>query len=233
MDWLKKLFELRCATAALVAGVICLSPTACTTPSGKTDGPDPAGKGKTDDAQSKAKNDASSPVDVGFLLSMSYDEAQKISPTSAHVLPNYHVAADMVKVTSKSADGQPLRATAKGHVYLQIDYNEPLTALGQEALVGGHEVILRGKPLLKRGRTVVEGLEDTTVFFIMGSRLQVVGKHRITTDKGVTPTWPRAWKDGPNPLLPALSPDDIPKEMRASPLLPSLLDDDDVSKIPR
>ncbi len=232
MHSLKKLFEMRCNAAALVAGLICFSPISCTSPGGKADESAPAGEGKTDDAQLKGNKDASNPFDVRFLLSMTYDEAQKISPANTHVLPNYRVAADTVNVTSKAADGQSQRATAKGHVFLQIDDNEPLVALGQEALVGGHEVILRGKPLLKRGRTVVEGLEDTTVFFIMGTRLQVVGKHRITTENGVTPTWPKAWKDGPNPLLPALSPNDIPKELRASLLLPSL-QDDDASKIPR
>lgn len=229
MARLKKLMDLRCKVAVLVAGLICLIPSACTSPGKK---PETVVEGKKSDADSKAKNDASSPVDVGFLLSMTFDEAEKISPASVHVLPNYHVAADSVKVTSKTADGQARRATVKGHVFLQIDFGDSLTALGQEALVGGNEVILRGKPLLKRGRTVVEGLEDATVFFIMGSRLQVVGKHRITTDEGVTPTWPKAWKEGPNPLLPALSPDDIPREMRASLLLPSLTDDDG-SKPPR
>lgn len=197
-------------------------PLACNTPKAKTGTDAPAKDGKKDEVLSGEKKDIASPVDVGFLLSMTYDEAQVISPASAHVLPNYNVAADSVNVTSKSAEGKPQRASAKGHVFLQIDFNDQLTALGQEALVGGNEVILRGKPLLKRGHTVVEGLEDTTVFFITGTRLQVVGKHRITSDKGVTPTWRQAWKEGPNPLLPALSPDDIPKEMRASPLLPSL-----------
>ena len=81
-------------------------------------------------------------------------------------------------------------------------------------------MILRGKPLLKRGRTVVEGLDDTTVFYVRGVDLRVIGKHRITTEKGVTPTWKSSWKEGPNPLLPALTPADVPKEIRASPLLP-------------
>ncbi len=234
MARLKKLHEVRCVAVALVAGVFCLSLSACTSTGKKADGTASSEKEKKGEAPPDAKKDAESPpVDVGFLLSMTYDEAQKISPANANVLPNYHVAADVINVTSKTSDGQPRRATAKGHVFLQIDFGDQLIALGQEALIGGNEVILRGKPLLKRGNTVVEGLEDTTVFFIMGTRLQVVGKHRITTDKGVTPTWPSSWKDGPNPLLPALSPNDIPKGMRASPLLPSLQDDDDVSKIPR
>lgn len=233
MIWLRMLFNMRCAAATLVAGFFCISPSACTSSGEKPGAAAPSKEVKKNDAPSAAKKDAeSSPVDVGFLLSMTFDEAQRISPASAHVLPNYNVAADSIKVTSKTADGQPQRATVKGHVFLQIDFSDQLVALGQEALVGGNEVILRGKPLVKRGHTVVEGLEDTTVFFITGTRLQVVGKHRITTDKGVTQTWPSAWKEGPNPLLPALSPDDIPKKMRASPLLPSL-SDDDVSKRPR
>jgi hypothetical protein len=73
---------------------------------------------------------------------------------------------------------------------------------------------------------VVEGLEDRTVFFVEGLRLQAVGLHRLTNQTGVTPSWRSSWKDGPNPLLPALSPEDVPKELRASPLLPPVSQDD-------
>lgn len=234
MAWRKMLLEMPCAVAGLAAVAFCTGLPSCASPDGKPDEAASTKETKEGDAVSAtSKGAGSSPVDVSFLLSMTYDEAQKISPASAEVLPNYRVAADKINVTSKTDDGRPRRASAKGHVFLQIDFGDQLIALGQEAVLGGHEVILRGKPLLKRGRTVVEGLEDTTVFFIMGLRLQVVGKHRITIDKEVTPTWPNSWKEGPNPLLPALSPNDFPKEMRASPLLPRLDDDDDPSKIPR
>ncbi|MEY4484344.1 MAG: hypothetical protein RL693_1796, partial [Verrucomicrobiota bacterium] len=108
------------------------------------------------------------------------------------------------------------------------------------------ELILRGKPLLKRGRSLVEGLSEYTVFYIRGLRLQAIGSHRLTSKPGkpgkpgkdesypddepeawkVAPTWTRSWKEGPNPLLPALSPEDVPKEMRASPLLPPVSEED-------
>jgi hypothetical protein len=179
--------------------------------------------GKSGDQETDNGNDktqAGDHVDVGFLLSMTFDEAKKMSPSSGEMPPFYKVAADEVKTLAQTSDNKPKRVRAKGRVFLEIDYRERLNALGQEALISPDEVILRGKPLLKRGRTVVEGLDDTTVFYIRGVDLKVIGKHRITTEKGVTPTWKRSWKQGPNPLLPVLTPDDVPKDMRSNPLLP-------------
>lgn len=165
-------------------------------------------------------------ADIAFLLSMNYAEAKDLSPQSMELPPNYKIAADEITVISTKPDGTPKKVRAKGHVFLQIDYDKGLIGLGQEALIGDDEVILRGRPLLRRGRSVIEGLADRTVFYIEGERLQVIGLHRKTSESGVTPEWRGSWKDGPNPLLPALSPDDIPKEMRASPLLPPLSKDD-------
>lgn len=173
-----------------------------------------------------ATPDDTGAADIGFLLSMNYGEARALSPRSLELPPYYKVAADEITVVSTKSDGTPKKVRAKGHVFLQIDYREELIGLGQEALIGGGEVILRGRPLLRRGRSVVEGLADRTVFYIEGVRLQVIGLHRITSESGVTPEWRGSWKDGPNPLLPALSPEDIPKEMRASPLLPPPSKDD-------
>lgn len=170
--------------------------------------------------------DDASAADIAFLLSMNYAEAKGLSLQSMELPPYYKIAADEITVVSTKPDGTPKKLRAKGHVFLQIDYDEALIGLGQEALIGGGEVILRGRPLLRRGRSVVEGLADRTVFYIEGIRLQVIGYHRKTNESGVTPEWRGSWKDGPNPLLPALSPDDIPKEMRASPLLPPPSKDD-------
>jgi hypothetical protein len=197
------------------------------------------GKPATETAK---KDEVKEKVDVGFLLSMSYDEARKISPKSLVVPPFYKIAADEITVLKSDSKGQPQRVRAKGHVFLQIDFREQLQALGQEAYIeSGGEIIMRGKPLLKRGRSLVEGLSDYTVFYIKGLRLQVIGSHRMIKGKGaagsseayegssssaslpawnVSPNWQRSWKDGPNPILPALSPEDIPADMRASPLLP-------------
>jgi len=178
-------------------------------------------------------------ADVGFLLSMNYDEAKKLSPQSLIIPPFYKVSADEITVLKRTEAGQPLRVRAKGHVFLQIDFRDQLIALGQEAYIAsGGEIIMRGKPLLKRGRSVVEGLSDYTVFYIRGLRLQVIGSHRLAKQEApvvvpveggrdrkmpswnVTPNWQRSWQDGPNPILPALSPEDVPPSMRTNLLLP-------------
>lgn len=161
-------------------------------------------------------------ADAAFLLTMSYAEASAISPQKMLVPPFYKIAADEITVLSKDKDDTPRRVRAKGHVFIQIDFRDEVRALGQEALIEDDEVIVRGRPLMKRGPSVVEGLDDRTVLYIRGLKLDVIGEHRLTSDSGVTPTWRGKWQDGPNPLLPALSPDDIPRELRASPLLPPL-----------
>jgi hypothetical protein len=176
---------------------------------------------KTFTSEKKESKENGNP-DVSFLLSMSYAEAKAISPKNLIFAPFYKIAADEITVDSTDSQGMPKRVRAKGHVFLQIDYRDEVHALGQEALISANEVILRGKPLMKRGSSVVEGLDDFTVFYIEGTRLHVIGEHRLTNESGVTSTWKNTWRDGPNPLLPALSPDDVPKEMRASPLLPPL-----------
>lgn len=179
--------------------------------------------------------------DVSQLLTMTFEESKKISVQSLVVAPFYKVSADVIKVLQKDAKGQPARVYAKGKVYLQVDFREQLIALGQEAYIERDgELILRGKPLLKRGRSLIEGLSDYTVFYIRGLHLQAIGSHRLTSKPGngekypdeeptswkVAPMWTRSWKDGPNPLLPALTPEDVPKEMRASPLLPPVSEED-------
>jgi hypothetical protein len=187
---------------------------------------------KADDAGTKPASGnvsagAGEAVNVNFLLSMTWGEAKKINPQHLEMPPFYKVAADEITVLKTGAGGEPLRARAKGHVFMQVDFREQLVALGQEALIGSDgEVILRGNPLLKRGRSLVEGLDSTTVFYIKGTRLQVVGQHRLTrqnTSEGsfpVAPAWSRSWKEGPNPLLPALSPESVPQGLRANPFLP-------------
>ncbi len=165
-------------------------------------------------------------VDPASVLSMTFEEAKKVSPKSLEIPLFYKVAADEITVLKSDAAGQPLRVRARGKVYMQVDFREQLRTLGQEAYIeSGGELIVRGKPLLQRGRTVVEGLSDYTVFYIKGLRLQVIGSHRKTTQDAtgtpvVMPEWKRSWKEGPNPLLPALSPEDVPREIRSSPLLP-------------
>jgi hypothetical protein len=177
--------------------------------------------------QSGAADGSADAVNVNFLLSMTWTEAKSMNPQYLEIPPFYKVAADEVKVLKTSSTGQPLRVRARGHVFMEVDFKEQLVALGQEAYVESNgELIIRGKPLLKRGRSLVEGLEDTTVFYIQGTRLQVAGRHRLIKQAAsgesfpVEPTWPRSWKAGPNPLLPALAPDALPNELRANPFLP-------------
>lgn len=234
MEHVRHFGALRLAGMALLLAGCALLPAGRQSGSAKVES-QPKGKDKADSAKGKKESDkkngegnadSEAAVDVGFLLTMSYAEAKKLSPHSIELPPSYKVAADEITVLSTKSDGTPKRVRAKGHVFLQIGFKEELSALGQEALVGGSEVILRGKPLMRRGRSVVEGLEDRTVFYIDGVRLQVIGLHRLTNESGVTSSWRGSWKEGPNPLLPALSPGDIPKEMRASPLLPPVSKDD-------
>jgi hypothetical protein len=205
------LYFCRCIAAALVVTVV-----GCTSTSKESKEEKPGTKADAAPAKEDNKPDAS------FLLTMSYTEASAISPQKMVMAPFYKIAADEITVASVNSEGQPRRVRAKGHVFVQIDFRDEVRALGQEALIENDEVIIRGRPLMKRGPSVVEGLDDRTVLFIRGLKLQVIGTHRLTNDTGVTPAWKGKWQDGPNPLLPALSPEDVPKEMRASPLLPSL-----------
>lgn len=196
------------------------------------------GEAKTDaaaggDVKEAAAGNAQTP-DPATLLSKTYEEAKKSSPRSLEIPPFYKIAADEITVLKTDASGQPIRVRARGKVFMEVDFREQLRALGQEAYIESNgELIVRGKPLLQRGRSIVEGLSDFTVYYIRGLRLQVIGSHRKTTqDAAGTPvvlaTWKKSWKEGPNPLLPALSPDDVPRELRASPLLPPMDGADDL-----
>jgi hypothetical protein len=217
-------FPRRC----LLIAACCIVLAGCKTPGSPGDAAAGAANGAAQTANgADGAEGTKEAVDVSFLLSMTWKEAKTINPQHLEIPPFYKVAADEVKVLKSDEAGRPLRVRAKGHVFMQVDFREQLTSLGQEAYIeSGGELIMRGKPLLKRGRSLVEGLTDMTVFYIRGTRLQVIGSHRLTKQEGggesfsVMPTWSRSWKEGPNPLLPALSPDDVPKEMRVNPLLP-------------
>lgn len=166
--------------------------------------------------------------DVGLLLSMSYQEAAKISPQKLEVPPFFKVAADEIEVVRRSKDGAPLKVRAKGKVFLEVGFREPAVALCQEVYFGDDEVILRGRPLLQRGGSIVEGLDDSTVFYLLGLRLRVIGPHRLTNQGQLVsaPQSPPApgdpalpwrgspWETGPNPLLPPLSPSAVPDRVR-------------------
>lgn len=159
---------------------------------------------------------------TSLLLGMSYAEAAVISPKKLEVPPFFKVAADEIEVVRVNKDGTPRSVRAKGKVFLQMDFREPGTALCQEAYFGDEEVILRGRPILKRGGSVVEGTAGSTVFYILGLRLRVIGQHRLTNEgqvmsslpEGAPGEWGRSWEGGPNPLLPPLSPSSVPENVR-------------------
>jgi hypothetical protein len=103
-----------------------------------------------------------------------------------------------------------------------MNYLEPAKALCQELLLSEDEVILRSKPVLQRGSSTVEGVDDYTVFYMFGTKLRVIGMHRLAnpgqmmagTDSSGLPTL-GAWTNAPNPLLPPLSESDVPAQVRA------------------
>ena len=170
---------------------------------------------------SNAKTEDTAAVDVGFLLSMNYNEARALSACSIEFPPFYKVAADSIEVTKTNPDGTPRRLWARGRVFIEMNDNEPAKALCQELLLRHDEVILRGKPVLQRGSSTVEGVDDYTVFYIFGSKLRVIGMHRLVNpDQMMAGTlssgFPTldAWTNAPNPLLPPLSESDVPSQVR-------------------
>ena len=156
-------------------------------------------------------------MDLSMLLSMSYQEAAALSPQRMELPPFFKVAADQIEVTHRTKDGAPRKLKATGKVFLQMNYRESAVALCQEALIGDDEVILRGKPVLQRGGSVVEGLDDSTVFYMLGTKLRVIGLHKLTNHGEIAamevPTL-GPWEQGPNPLLPPLTPSVVPDSIR-------------------
>ncbi len=178
------------------------------------------GKDKPEDK--KKGEEVAAPVDVSFLLSMSFNEAKTLSSQTIDFPPFYKVAADSIEVTKTNEDGTPRRVRAKGRVFVEMNFLEPAKALCQELLLSDDEVILRGKPVLQRGGSTLEGIDDFTVFYMFGAKLRVIGTHRLTNpgqlatslDASGLPTL-GAWTDSPNPLLPPLSESDVPAQVRA------------------
>ena len=153
---------------------------------------------------------------VSALLSMSFAEASSIAPQHLDEPKLPKVAADNLEVLSKTADGKPKKVRAKGRVFLQLDQLGEAHALCNEALVSNDgELILRGKPVLQRGSSTVEGLSDVTVFYLYGQQLKVIGRHRVTNSNLLTGTSP--WggtNSGPASLLPPLDSADVPQAVR-------------------
>lgn len=156
-------------------------------------------------------------VDLGFLLSMNFDEAKAISGQNMDLPSGIRVAADSIEVMKLDRDNLPKRIRAKGKVYLESGLGQDAAKiLCQEALISYDEVILRGKPIVQRGGSVIEGLDDSTVAYMLGSRLRVIGLHRITNQDAMVAMLPDLgpWTAGPNPILPPLEETSVPSGIR-------------------
>lgn len=209
----------------IIAAATCLL-TAALLPSCKTaekgdatkDDKKEAADGKPGDPAAAADPGA---IDVSFLLSMNFDEAKTLSAATIEMPPFHRIAADTIEVTRTNEDGTPRRIRAKGRVFIQMAYREPAKALCQELVVSEDEVILRGKPVLQRGGTTIEGLDDMTVFYMYGTRLRAIGAHRVVNagqlaigPDGLPLPSLGAWTNAPNPLLPPLSESSVPQNVR-------------------
>lgn len=157
-----------------------------------------------------------SPMDLSFLLSMSYTEAKSISTQQLEFPPHLKIAADSIEVFKYSADGKPLKVRARGKVFVQMDFAQPAKALCQEAFITGDEIILRGNPILQRGGSMVEGLDESTIFYMFGTSLRVIGLHKVNNQNEVNSLLPAlgTWAQGPNPLLPPLTEGAVPNNIR-------------------
>jgi len=173
--------------------------------------------GKTAE-QSQA--DAAPSVDLAFLLSMNYAEAKALSGQSLELGMTVKLAAENIEVLKTDADGTPRKVRAKGRVYLELGFGDTAKILCQEAWLNGDEAVVRGRPILQRGGSIIEGMADDTLFYVFGTRLRVLGLHRVTNQRAMLaapgPGMPiaSAWTQGPNPLLPSLDETVVPLDIR-------------------
>lgn len=158
------------------------------------------------------------PMDLSFLLSMSFVEAKSISTQQLEFPPYLKIAADSIEVFKYTADGKPRKARARGKVFVEMNFSEPAKALCQEAFITEDEIILRGSPILQRGGSMVEGLDDSTIFYMFGTSLRVIGLHKLNNQNEVNSLLPAlgTWAEGPNPLLPPLTESSVPNSIRDS-----------------
>ncbi len=164
-----------------------------------------------------AKAAQSSGVDLSFLLSMNYNEAKAISANSIEMPMGVRIAADNIEIIKKDGNDVPKRVKATGKVYLENGEGDDMAkVLCHEALISSWEIVLRGKPIIQRGGSTIEGLEDTTVAYMIGPRLRVIGLHRLANQSTMIADLPDLgpWTGGPNPLLPPLSEASVPNNIR-------------------
>lgn len=157
-------------------------------------------------------------MDLGFLLSMSFVEAKTLSTQELEFPPFLKIAADSIEVFKYTDDGKPRKARARGKVFIEMNFKEPAKALCQEAYITDDEIILRGSPILQRGDSRIEGLDDNTIFYMFGTSLRVIGLHKVKSQSEMAALLPAlgTWAQGPNPLLPPLNENDVPSNIRSS-----------------
>ncbi len=206
------LFNAGSAVALLAAAVVGVGCTSLHTASNKS--------ASTDKTQTGAKDITmvKSPTDLSFLLSMSFVEAKSISTQQLEFPPYLKIAADSIQVFKYSPDGKPLKARARGKVFIEMNFSEPAKALCQEAYITEGEIILRGSPILQRGGSMVEGLDESTIFYLFGTSLRVIGLHKVSNQNEIAALMPTlgTWAAGPNPLLPPLTESAVPSSIRDS-----------------
>lgn len=215
---LSSLFNPGSAVALLATAVLCAGCTSLNT-AATADKSATAEKSATaDKAGNKDISLVKSPTDLSFLLSMSFVEAKSISTQQLEFPPHIKIAADSIQVFKHSPDGKPLKARARGKVFIEMNFNEPAKALCQEAFITGDEIILRGSPILQRGGSMVEGLDESTIFYLFGTSLRVIGLHKVNNQNEIAAMMPTlgTWAAGPNPLLPPLTESAVPSSIRDS-----------------
>jgi hypothetical protein len=119
------------------------------------------------------------PASVDFLLSMDFREAALMAAHTMEMPPLFRVAATEIS-HPPLAPGEPLSAfSASGNVFLEIKFAEPLIALAQQADVSVREIILRGRPVLRRGQSVIEATAGETVFYLSADAIEIDGPHQL------------------------------------------------------
>lgn len=203
---------LKGSATVLLAVTLCTSCASGLKKDGAGAKTDPVSTGNRDAVLVKA------PTDLSFLLSMSFTEAKSISTQQLEFPPHLKIAADSIEVVKTGADGKPRKVRARGKVFIEMNFNEPAKALCQEAYVNDDELILRGSPILQRGGSMVEGLDDSTIFYMFGTSLRVIGLHKVNNQSEIASVLPAlgTWAQGPNPLLPPLTENAVPANIRDS-----------------
>lgn len=213
---MRPLLHLSCALAFALLSSSCATQSA---------GPQ---SGKPQDA-TQAKAGAPDAVDLSLLLSMSFDEAASMAAQKAQLASGTRIAADKIEVLKQGASGAT-KVRATGNVFVQVHDSLPFTALCQEALLSDEDIILRGKPVTQRGVSLIQGTSEVTVFYMVGTRLRVIGRHKISEvassqladarSPGPSGSLPLPffdagpWRATDNPLLPPLEESVVPVSLR-------------------